>query len=260
LNVGNAIFAVVFNPWFTCAEGGHSSAGHLNDVGYADMTDIHFASLRQGMAREIAEHVSAVGPRIGKQALDARVMAVMGRIPRETFVPAELRAYAYVDSPIPIGFDKTVSQPFMIALMVDLLELGAGDSVLEVGTGLGYQAAILAELADAVYTLEIIEDLSTAAARRLGERGYTNLHMRVADGYYGWPEHAPFDRIMVTAAPELVPPPLIEQLRPGGRMVIPAGISDAQQLMLVEKSAAGHIEIREILPVRFAPLEPGDRA
>jgi len=219
----------------------------------------HFTSLREIMAREISEHVSVVGGQLGKQALDARVMTAMGRIPREAFVPPELQAYAYVDSPIPIGFGKTVSQPFMIALMADLLELGEGDRVLEVGTGLGYQAAILAELAGEVYTVEIIEDLNAAAARRLGELGCANVRMRVADGYYGWPEHAPFDRIMVTAAPELVPPPLIEQLRPGGRMVIPAGISDAQQLMLVVKDEAGRTEISEILPVRFAALEPGDR-
>lgn len=221
--------------------------------------DTHFTSLRQVMAREISKHVSAVGHQLGKQSLDARVMTAMGRIPREAFVPPELRAYAYVDSPIPIGFDKTVSQPFMIALMADLLELGEGDTVLEVGTGLGYQAAILAELAREVYTVEIIDDLSAAAARRLADLGYANVRMRVADGYYGWPEHAPFDRILVTAAPDLVPPPLIEQLRPGGRMVIPAGISDAQQLMLVVKDEAGRTEIREILPVRFAALEPGDR-
>ncbi len=221
--------------------------------------DTHFTSLRELMAREISEHVSVVVGQLGKQALDERVMTAMGRVPREAFVPPELQAYAYVDSPIPIGFGKTVSQPFMIALMADLLELGEGDRVLEVGTGLGYQAAILAELAGEVYTVEIIEDLNAAAARRLGELGCANVRMRVSDGYYGWPEHAPFDRIMVTAAPDLVPPPLIEQLRPGGRMVIPAGISDAQQLMLVVKDEAGRTEISEILPVRFAALEPGDR-
>src|SRR5262249_49183003 len=154
-----------------------------------------------------------------------------------------------------IGFDKTISQPFIVALMTDLLDLQSGDVVLEIGSGLGYQAAILAELAQTVYTIELIDELATEAKRRLGRSGYTNIEFKLGNGYYGWPEHAPFDKIIVTAAPDLVPPPLIHQLKPGGRMVIPAGLPDAQQLNLVTKHEDGKLTIREILPVRFSTLD-----
>jgi len=173
-------------------------------------------------------------------------------------VPVELQAHAYLNRPLPIGYEKTVSQPFIVALMTDLLELEPDDKVLEIGTGAGYQAAILAALAKRVYSVDIIEELAAGAERRLKRLGYGNVEIKVANGYYGWPEHAPYDKIMVTAAPDLIPPPLLGQLKPGGRMVVPTGIPDKQALVLVEKSAAGSLSTREILPVRFSELEdPG---
>ncbi|MGN2390416.1 protein-L-isoaspartate(D-aspartate) O-methyltransferase [Pelomicrobium sp. G1] len=214
-----------------------------------------FAALRQQMLVDIAAHTFFAKERIGKDFLDGRVMEVMGKVPRHEFVPLELQPYAYIDRPLPIGFDKTISQPFIVALMTDLLEVQEGDTVLEVGTGLGYQAAVLAELARKVYSVEIIEELATQAVQRLQRAGYANVEVKVGNGYYGWPEKAPFDKVIVTAAPELIPPPLINQLKPGGRMVIPAGLPDSQQLMLVEKSAAGKVTIQEILLVRFGQLE-----
>ncbi len=214
-----------------------------------------FAALRQQMLVDIAAHTFFSKERIGKELLDGRVMEVMGKVPRHEFVPFELQPYAYIDRPLPIGFDKTISQPFIVALMTDLLQVQEEDTVLEVGTGLGYQAAVLAELARQVYSVEIIEELATQAVQRLQRAGYTNVEVKVGNGYYGWPEKAPFDKVIVTAAPELIPPPLINQLKPGGRMVIPAGLPDSQQLMLVEKSPAGKITTREILLVRFGLLE-----
>lgn len=185
----------------------------------------------------------------------------MGRVLRHEFVPIELQPYAYLNRPLPIGYEKTVSQPFIVALMTDLLELEAGDIVLEIGAGAGYQAAVLAELAQRVYTVDIIEELGRGAERRLQRLGYDNVLVRIANGYYGWAEHAPYDRIIMTAAADLIPPPLLAQLKPGGRMVLPAGIPDRQTLILVQKSAAGSLSTREILPVRFSELEdPGDTA
>jgi protein-L-isoaspartate(D-aspartate) O-methyltransferase len=191
----------------------------------------------------------------GKAAIAARVLEVMGKVPRHEFVPAELRAYAYVDSPLPIGCSKTISQPFIVALMTDLLDPKAEDSVLEVGTGLGYQAAILSGLVKKVYSVEIIEELAQQAKRRLARERYPNIELRVANGYYGWPEHAPYDKIIVTAGADLVPPPILQQLKPGGRMVMPTGLPDSQQLLLIEKDAAGRTKMKEILRVRFSLLE-----
>jgi protein-L-isoaspartate(D-aspartate) O-methyltransferase len=159
-----------------------------------------------------------------------------------------------------VGYGKTVSQPFIIAVMTDLLEPRAGDTVLEVGAGVGYQAAILSELVKQVYSIELIEELALDTRRRLGRLGYRNVEVGVGNGYYGWSEHAPFDKIIVTAAPDLIPAPLIAQLRPGGRMVIPTGIPDKQQLMLLEKGADGKLATREVLPVRFSELEEGGGA
>ena len=210
------------------------------------------------MVEEIAAHVRLTAEQIGRDSLDERVMAVMGRVPRHEFVPVELRGFAYVNSPLPIGYGKTISQPYINAIMTDLLETPNDAIVLEVGTGFGYQAAILAELASKVYSVEIIDELSTEAKKRLDGLGYENIELRVGDGANGWPQHGPFDRILVAAAPELVPPALINQLKAGGRMVIPAGIEEAQQLMIVDKNEEGRVTIREVLPVRFAPLMTDD--
>jgi len=219
------------------------------------MNEQQAAALRQHMVLEIAAQTVLAGERIGKYNLDARVMEVMGRVPRHEFVPVEIQPYAYLNRPLPIGFDKTISQPFIVALMTDMLEIRKEDVVLEIGTGLGYQAAVLAELAHKVYSVEIIEALAQQAVKRLSRAGYTNVEVKVADGSHGLPEHAPFDKVMVTAAPDLIPPALINQLKPGGKMMIPAGLSDNQQLILVEKSANGRLSTREILPVRFSQLE-----
>ncbi len=223
------------------------------------MVDQLFASPRRQMVQDIAVHATHTGPKTGKAALDERVIEVMGKVPRHEFVPATLRSVAYADTPLPIGYDKTISQPYIVALMTDLLDLEADDVVLEVGTGLGYQAAVLAEIVKQVYTVEIIEELEGEARRRLNQLGYTNIETKLGDGCLGWPEHAPFDAIVVTAAPDLIPPALIGQLKPGARMVIPAGISlDTQQLMLVEKDGNGRITTKEILPVSFSALATDD--
>ncbi len=222
------------------------------------MNDLHFAAPRHEMVQEIAMHVRLTSDQIGRETLAERVIAAMEKVPRHEFVPLELRGFAYVNSPLPIGHGKTISQPYMNALMTDLLDAGPDDLVLEIGTGFGYQAAVLAELVAKVYTVEIIDDLVEEARRRLDGQGYANIEMRCGDGTQGWPEHAPFDRILVAAAPDLVPAALIQQLKPGGRMVIPAGIEDAQQLMIVDKAEDGRIDIREVLPVRFSALITDD--
>jgi len=219
------------------------------------MNEQQAAELRQHMLLEIAAQTVLAGERIGKYNLDARVMEVMGKVPRHEFVPVEIQPYAYLNRPLPIGFDKTISQPFIVALMTDMLEIRKEDVVLEIGTGLGYQAAVLAELAHKVYSVEIIEALAQQAAKRLSRAGYTNVEIKVANGSHGLPEHAPYDKVMVTAAPDLIPAALINQIKPGGRMMIPAGLSDNQQLILVEKNANGRLSTKEILPVRFSQLE-----
>jgi protein-L-isoaspartate(D-aspartate) O-methyltransferase len=225
------------------------------------MAEDVFAKLRQQMIEEIVTEAALTVGHTGRATFSDRVMRVIGSMPRHEFVPVELQPYAYLNRPLPIGYEKTVSQPFIVALMTDLLAPDAGDVVLEVGAGAGYQAAILAELARRVYTVDIIEELAQGAERRLKRLGYENVEVGVVNGYYGWPEHAPYDRIMVTAASDLIPPPLLAQLKPGGRMVIPTGIPDKQSLTLVEKSATGSLSAREILPVRFSELEePGETA
>ena len=219
------------------------------------MSAEHFIKLRQYMVMEIAAETIYVSARIGKAALGAAAMEAVGKVPRHDFVPVELQPYAYANVPLPIGFDKTISQPFIVALMTDLLDLSPQDHVLEIGTGMGYQAAVLAELVDKVYSVEIVEELAHEAKLRLGRQGYKNIEFKLGNGYYGWPEHAPFDKIMVCAAPDLIPGALLQQLKPGGKMAIPTGIAGAQQLLLVEKDAAGAVSTKEILPVRFAQLE-----
>jgi protein-L-isoaspartate(D-aspartate) O-methyltransferase len=216
-----------------------------------------FEVLQNHMLSEISEMFEASGLS-GKAAPDEGVMAAMRKIPRHEFVPIELRPLAYANIPLPIGFGKTISQPFIVALMTDLLEIGADETVLEIGTGLGYQAAILAQLARKVYSVEIIEELGQQAKQRLDRQGCDNIELKIANGYRGWSEHAPFDKIIVTAAPDIIPPPLIHQLKAGGKMVVPAGLPDAQQLILVEKHDNGRVATREILPVRFSQLEDSE--
>ncbi len=222
------------------------------------MPEDSFALLRQQMIAEIVAEAALTVGHTGRAAFSERVMRVIGSMPRHEFVPVELQPFAYLNRPLPIGYEKTVSQPFIVALMTDLLAPEADDVVLEIGAGAGYQAAILAQLTKRVYTVDIIEELARGAERRLKRLGYENVEVAVTNGYYGLPQHAPYDRIMVTAASDLIPPPLLAQLKPGGRMVIPTGIPDKQTLMLVEKSATGGLSAREILPVRFSELEdPG---
>ncbi len=214
-----------------------------------------FAAQRRHMVAEIDALVQETRSHIGKEGLDARVMDVMGLVPRHEFVPADQVPFAYRNRPLPIGHGQTISQPYIVALMTDLARVGPGHNVLEIGTGSGYQAAILAHLANAVYTIEIIEPLGAQAAQRFEKLRYRNVHARVGDGYHGWDEHAPYDAILVTAAASHIPPPLIRQLKAGGRMVIPVGAQFlTQHLMLVEKRADGSVSTRQILPVRFVPL------
>src|SRR5262245_43885593 len=213
-----------------------------------------FAAQRQAMVAVIAEKAGLCAEQIGREKLDRRVLEAMARVPRHQFVPAELQEFAYEDLPLPIGCGKTISQPFIVALMTDLLELEADDKVLEIGTGLGYQAAVLAELCKNVFSVEIMHELAEEAERRLRAAGCRDVHLRIGDGSRGWPQQAPFDKMIVTAAPELIPPALIEQLQPGGRMVIPAGLEDAQQLIVVDKAEDRRTRTKQLIPVRFSVL------
>jgi protein-L-isoaspartate(D-aspartate) O-methyltransferase len=207
------------------------------------------------MVEQIVAETEMLASQLGRSTLADRVIEVMGRVPRHTFVPAEVQPFAYLNTPLPISHGKTISQPFIVALMTDLLDVRDDTVVLEIGTGFGYQAAILAELARQVYSVEIIEGIAAQGKKRLASLGYENIALRLGNGSLGWPEHAPYDRIMVTAAPDLIPPSLLQQLKPSGKMVIPSGIPDQQQLLLVEKNDQGRISTREILAVRFSELE-----
>src|SRR5881394_492556 len=185
--------------------------------------------------------------------VEERVLAAMRKVPREEFVPEEFRAASYDDRPLPIGYDQTISQPFIVAFMTEQLRPQKTDRVLEIGTGSGYQAAILAELVREVYTIEIIEPLGRTAEATLQRLGYKNVHVKVGDGYKGWPEHAPFDSIIVTCAPDHVPQPLVDQLKEGGRMVIPVGPPAAQELYVMQKSN-GQLRQSVLVDVRFVPM------
>lgn len=188
----------------------------------------------------------------GRDIRDARVLHAMGTVPRHRFVPEAQRAWAYGDSPLPIGYDQTISQPYIVAFMTEALKVEPGHRVLEVGTGSGYQAAVLGLLAKEVYTIEIVAPLAQRARETLDSLGYRNIEVRTGNGYLGWPEHAPYDRIMVTAAPERVPPALIQQLKIGGLMAIPVGTA-VQQLRILRRTATGTRTLRT-LPVRFVPM------
>ena len=215
---------------------------------------LDFDGLRRTMVDTIAAHARTAGADTGRLELSRAVLDVMKVVPRHEFVPAELRAFAYFDTPLPIGFGKTISQPYIVALMTDLLDIRPGDRVLDIGTGLGYQAAVLSRLASKVYSIEIIEGLARSAMRRLSDQGYANVDVKVGDGSAGWVGHAPFERILVAAAPDLIPTALLAQLAPGGRMVIPAGLDGAQTLMLVTRNESGALATEEILSVRFSEL------
>jgi len=222
------------------------------------MSDPEFTLLRRRMIARIAARTELLASRLGKASLDRRVLDVMAKVPRHDFVRGELQAFAYDDMPLPSGCGKTISQPFIVALMTDLLELQSTDNVLEVGTGLGYQTAILAALACHVYSIELIEGLAIDARMRLARQGCRNVEVRVGDGHAGWSDHAPFDKIIVAAAPVLIPPALVCQLVAGGKMVVPVGPPDEQQLLLVEKNSNDRVSTREILPVRFSELEQSE--
>ena len=212
-------------------------------------------TLRKGMMEEIQADVIATRSYIGKGSLRPEVWDVIGSVPRHAFVPEEVQAFAYENRPLPIGFGQTISQPYIVALMTDLLAPDPGDTILEVGTGSGYQAAVLAELVSQVYTMEIIPELARQAAKRFKRLGLDRIQVREGDGYYGWPEAGPFDGIIVTAAADHVPPPLVRQLKKGGVMVIPVGHRfSVQQLLLITKDSADNLQTRQILPVRFVPL------
>ena len=205
------------------------------------------ADLAAQRQRMVEQHLKARGIK------DERVLAAMAKVPREEFIPADARPSAYEDGPLPIGYDQTISQPYVVAFMTEQLRPKQSDHVLEIGSGSGYQAAILGELVAEVYTIEIVEPLAKSAEATLQRLGYNNVHIKVGDGYKGWPEEAPFDAIIVTCAPEKVPQPLVDQLKDGGRMVIPVGERFAQQLYLLEKKN-GQLKESVTLPVRFVPM------
>lgn len=208
---------------------------------------------RHQMVEEIATMARLVGDKTGQAGIDPRVLEAMEKVPRHEFVPPAQRPSAYRNRPLAIGSSQTISQPYVVALMTDLLRLKPEDKVLEIGTGSGYQAAVLGELAKDVYSIEIVEPLGRQAAEVLGRLGYDNVHTRIGDGYKGWPEHAPYDAIIVTAAPDHVPPALIEQLKPGGRLVIPVG-NMFQQLTVITKHEDGTTTTEDVVPVQFVPL------
>jgi protein-L-isoaspartate(D-aspartate) O-methyltransferase len=227
-------------------------------VAVAAAAEDPYAEARARMVQTIEAHARSATDALGRDYIDPKVLAVMEEVPRQEFVSGRHEDQAYEDRPLPIGHGQTISQPFIVALMTDLLQVGPDAVVLEVGTGSGYQAAVLAHLVRDVHTIEIIPELAESAAERLERLGYANVRTYTGDGYYGVPEPAPYDGIVVTAAAHQVPPPLIQQLKPGGTMVIPVGGGFAlQHLMLVEKDAEGRVRTRQTLPVRFVPLTRG---
>ena len=226
------------------------SAGFAASAAAADATDA-----RRNMVAEIRAIAAAIGPVAGSSVIDERVLAVMEELPRHEFVPEDQRRHAYEDRPLPIGYGQTISQPYIVALMTDLLDLDGDETVLEVGTGSGYQAAILGRMVPRVFTVEIVPQLAQRVKGVFADLNLDTITSRQGDGYYGWEDHAPFDAIIVTAAASHVPPPLVTQLKPGGIMIIPVGNPFfAQSLMMVTKEADGSVKTRHLLPVRFVPL------
>lgn len=218
------------------------------------MTEKHLAILRRHMVEVVEMHFDLASEEIGTDALDPDLRRALMEVPRHMFVPSSLAAFAYQDGPLPIGFDKTISQPFICAVMLQLAQIGPGMRVLEVGTGLGYQAAVMAEMGAEVFSVDVVEEFAEAAEARFKALGH-DVQVKVGDGSRGWPEHEPFDRIIVTAAAPEPPQELLDELARGGRMVIPLGGQDVQLLSVVEKDAQGAIEVRPIMPVRFTQLE-----
>ncbi len=213
---------------------------------------------RQAMVAHIREAVRDTRQYLGTDSLDPAVLGALERVPRHEFVPRALRPEAYADRPLPIGEGQTISQPYIVAIMTQLLGVGPGARVFELGTGSGYQAAVLAELGARVYSVEIVPELASRARETLERLGYREVRVRAGDGYLGWPEAAPFDAILVTAAGDHIPQPLVDQLRPGGRLVMPVGPAfGVQQLQVLEKAADGRLSPREVLPVRFVPITGG---
>lgn len=214
-----------------------------------------FSKQRNQLIAEIKDDVARTAIHLNKQELSPVVLKAMATVPRHEFVPPQQQKFAYQNRPLPIGHGQTISQPYIVAIMTDLLNLEADDKVLEIGTGSGYQAAILAALVKNVFSIEIIKPLGKTAAAKLNDLGFNNVEVKLGDGYYGWDEHAPFDAIIVTAAASHIPPPLIKQLKPGGRMLIPVGSRFmVQELLMLEKNDQGEVTTRQILPVRFVPL------
>jgi protein-L-isoaspartate(D-aspartate) O-methyltransferase len=215
--------------------------------------------MKKGMRRMIADieqEVEYTSRLIGKRALDPRVMKAMAEVPREAFVPDDMKHFAFENGPLPIGHGQTISQPYIVALMSDLLQTQDDHVVLEIGTGSGYQTAILSRLVRQVYSIEVVSELGEASAGHLKDLGYTNVECRIGNGYAGWPEHAPYNGIIVTAAATHIPPPLVEQLVTGGRLVIPVGEPyEAQELIVVTRGEGDHIDVREVLGVAFVPMQ-----
>jgi protein-L-isoaspartate(D-aspartate) O-methyltransferase len=227
-------------------------------LGFGSAESQDYSAQRSRMVSEVEAMYAETRPETGLAAMSPAVRKAMGKVERHRLVPPSEASRAYRNHPLPIGSGQTISQPYIVALSTDLLNPKAADSILEVGTGSGYQAAVLAEIVAKVYSIEIIESLGKTAAKRLEELGYGNIEVRIGDGYKGWPEKAPFDGIVVTAAAPRVPQALVDQLKPGGRLVIPVGVEGGTQyLKLLTKRADGGVDEKRVLPVRFVPLVPG---
>jgi len=222
---------------------------------FADTKENYYEKARKEMVKVIQRDVESTRGYLGREKLGENVITAMGRVKRHEFVLPGSRKYAYENRPLSIGYAQTISQPYIVAIMTDLLDLKPSDRVLEIGTGSGYQAAVLAEIVKEVYTIEVIRELGISAANRLKKLGYINIKTRIDDGYYGWKDHATYDAIIVTAAAGNIPPPLFKQLKPGGKMIIPVkSFSQVQHLVLISKDENGTMTTRQILPVRFVPL------